>query len=45
MFIPSLAEKISSSAPWAIYGAVLILFMFVMPSGAIGVFNKFLKKV
>jgi branched-chain amino acid transport system permease protein len=45
MFIPSLAEKISSSAPWAIYGAVLILFMFVMPSGAIGVINKFLKKV
>lgn len=45
MFIPSLAEKISSSAPWAIYGAVLILFMFVMPSGAIGVINKFFKKV
>lgn len=45
MFIPSLAEKISSSAPWAIYGAVLILFMFVMPSGVIGLTNKFLKKV
>ena len=40
MFVPSLAEKVSKAAPWAVYGAVLILFMFVMPGGVVGLLRK-----
>ena len=35
-FVPNIADEISKSAPWAIYGAVLILLMYVMPSGVMG---------
>jgi branched-chain amino acid transport system permease protein len=35
-FIPNLADDISKAAPWAIYGAFLILFMYVMPTGVAG---------
>ena len=40
MFVPSLAEKISQSAPWAIYGVVLIAIMFAMPGGVVGMLRK-----
>ncbi|MDE2452789.1 MAG: branched-chain amino acid ABC transporter permease, partial [Burkholderiales bacterium] len=40
MFVPSLAEKVSKAAPWAVYGAVLIVFMFIMPSGVVGLLRK-----
>ena len=30
------AQAISKAAPWAIYGAFLILFMYVMPRGVAG---------
>ena len=40
MFVPSLAEKVSKAAPWAVYGAVLILFMFIMPGGVVGLLRK-----
>jgi branched-chain amino acid transport system permease protein len=40
IFVPSAAEKISKAAPWAIYGAVLILFVFVMPGGVVGLIRK-----
>jgi len=40
MFVPSAAEKISKAAPWAIYGVVLILFVFVMPAGVAGLVRK-----
>lgn len=33
-FIPNLAGGISKAAPWAIYGALLIVCMFVVPGGA-----------
>ncbi len=33
-FIPTLAGGISKAAPWAIYGVLLILCMFVVPGGA-----------
>ncbi|MDM0067748.1 branched-chain amino acid ABC transporter permease [Variovorax sp. J31P207] len=33
VFVPTAAEKITQAAPWAIYGVVLILFVFVMPGG------------
>jgi branched-chain amino acid transport system permease protein len=35
-FIPNLAEKASKAAPWAIYGLVLIAFMWLMPQGVAG---------
>jgi branched-chain amino acid transport system permease protein len=35
-FVPIWAQDISKAAPWAIYGSVLILFMYVMPLGIAG---------
>jgi branched-chain amino acid transport system permease protein len=36
VFVPNFAEQVSKAAPWAIYGAVLILFMYFMPAGIWG---------
>jgi branched-chain amino acid transport system permease protein len=36
-FVPNIADEISKSAPWAIYGVFLIFFMYAMPSGVMGV--------
>ena len=35
-FVPNIADQISKAAPWAIYGIFLIVFMYVMPTGAAG---------
>ena len=35
-FVPNLADSISKSAPWAVYGGILILTVFVAPSGVVG---------
>jgi branched-chain amino acid transport system permease protein len=35
-FVPTWAQDISKAAPWAIFGASLILFMYVMPRGIAG---------
>jgi branched-chain amino acid transport system permease protein len=35
-FIPNIADNISKAAPWAIYGALMIVFMYVMPTGIVG---------
>jgi len=35
-FVPNIADKLSKAAPWAIYGVILIAFMYVMPTGAAG---------
>ena len=35
-FVPNWAQDISKAAPWAIYGIVLILMMYVMPRGVWG---------
>ena len=35
-FIPNVADEISKAAPWAIYGIVLIAFMYAMPTGVAG---------
>ena len=39
-FVPNFADEISKSAPWAIYGAFLILFMYLMPTGVMGIVKK-----
>lgn len=44
MFVPTVAEKISKDAAWGVYGAVLILFMFVMPGGVMGLIAKLRKR-
>jgi branched-chain amino acid transport system substrate-binding protein len=36
LFIPNLAQQISDAAPWAIYGVILLLFMYAMPQGIAG---------
>jgi branched-chain amino acid transport system permease protein len=40
LFVPNLAEKLSKAAPWAVYGVVLILLMFVMPGGVVGLLRR-----
>ena len=35
-FVPNVADEISKSAPWAIYGVFLIGFMYLMPTGVMG---------
>ena len=39
-FVPNLAEQISKAAPWAIYGAFLIAFMYLMP-WCLGTFARY----
>lgn len=39
-FVPNIADEISKSAPWAIYGIFLIVFMYVMPTGVMGILRK-----
>ena len=36
VFVPNLAEGVSKAAPAAVYGVILIAFMFLMPSGIWG---------
>ncbi len=38
-FVPNVAASLSKAAPWAIYGIVLIGFMYLMPSGVAGAFR------
>jgi branched-chain amino acid transport system permease protein len=35
-FVPDFASEISKSAAWAVYGAALIVFMFLLPRGMAG---------
>jgi branched-chain amino acid transport system permease protein len=35
-FVPDVAENISKAAPWAIYGCLLIGFMYLAPNGIVG---------
>jgi branched-chain amino acid transport system permease protein len=36
LFVPNWAEHISKGLAWAVYGIILILLIYVMPSGAAG---------
>ena len=35
-FVPGIAEQVSKAAPWAVYGAILLVLMLVWPTGAAG---------
>ncbi|MEX0960339.1 MAG: branched-chain amino acid ABC transporter permease [Burkholderiales bacterium] len=39
-FVPNFADEISRAAPWAIYGIVLLLFVYLMPTGVAGMVRK-----
>ncbi len=36
MFVPNLAEQVSKGLAWAVYGVILILVIYLMPTGAAG---------
>jgi branched-chain amino acid transport system permease protein len=36
LFVPNIAEAISTGLAGAIYGAIMLLVIFIMPSGAAG---------
>jgi branched-chain amino acid transport system permease protein len=36
VFVPNIAEEVSKSLSWAVYGLILILVIYVMPTGAAG---------
>ena len=40
LLVPNVAEQVSKAAPWTVYGVVLILFVFVMPGGVVGLIRK-----
>jgi branched-chain amino acid transport system permease protein len=44
-FVPNIADEISKSAPWAIYGIFLILLMYLMPTGAAGLISKIIGRL
>lgn len=44
-FLPNLAEQISKAAPWAIYGAFLIAFMYLMPYGVWGLLRTLYRRL
>jgi len=44
-FVPNIADEISKSAPWAIYGIFLIVFMYLMPTGVMGLLRKIWAKL
>jgi len=39
-FIPNVADQISKAAPWAIYGVVMIGFVYLMPEGIAGFIRR-----
>ncbi|MBU6497601.1 MAG: branched-chain amino acid ABC transporter permease [Rhodospirillales bacterium] len=42
-FVPNLAEQVSKAAPGAVYGIILIAFLFLMPGGLAGALRKLLR--
>jgi branched-chain amino acid transport system permease protein len=44
-FIPNIAEEVSKAAPSAVYGVILIIFMFLMPSGVWGLLRPRIRRL
>jgi branched-chain amino acid transport system permease protein len=44
-FVPNVADRISRSAPWAIYGIMVILFMYLAPGGVAGFVHRISRSV
>lgn len=43
-FVPNVADEISKSAPWAVYGAMLLALAYAAPNGVMGILKKITKK-
>ena len=39
LFVPNVAESVSKGLSGAVYGAILILIIYLMPSGVAGLFG------
>ncbi len=39
-FVPNIADEMSKSAPAAIYGILLIVLMYLMPTGVMGMVRQ-----
>jgi branched-chain amino acid transport system permease protein len=35
-FVPNIADEVSKAAPWAVFGILMIAFVYVMPAGVAG---------
>jgi len=35
-FVPNIADELSKAAPWAIFGIVMLVFVYLMPTGVAG---------
>jgi branched-chain amino acid transport system permease protein len=44
-FVPNFADQISKAAPWAIYGAVLLVFIYLMPGGVAWMLRGAMEKI
>jgi len=43
-FVPNIADDISKAAPWAIFGAIMIAFVYLMPTGVAGAIRLLLAR-
>lgn len=44
-FVPNVADEISKAAPWAVFGLVMIAFVYVMPTGVAGALRMALARL
>jgi ABC-type branched-subunit amino acid transport system substrate-binding protein len=44
-FVPNIADSLSKAAPWAVFGAMLIVCVSVMPHGVAGVMRRWMPQV
>ena len=43
-FVPNVADELSKSAPWAVYGGMLLALAYVAPDGVMGILQKIKKR-
>ncbi len=43
-FVPNLADEVSKAAPWAIFGILMIVFVYLMPTGVAGALRLLLAR-
>jgi branched-chain amino acid transport system permease protein len=44
-FVPNFADQISKAAPWAIYGVMMMAFIYAMPTGIAGTVRILARKI